>query len=108
MRPRAQVYGKVGDLPTHLFLKPLEEGEEVTIEIEKGRNVIVKLCSVLPADADGVRQVIMELDGERWFVPITDHSVESTSTSRVKAKAPGEVCATLAPSRGIARLLTHG
>jgi len=86
-----EVYGEVGDLPTNLFLKPMEEGEEVTITLEKGRDVIVKLVSLPPADADGIRKVIMELNGERWFVPITDSNVAADVSKREKATGPGEV-----------------
>jgi len=85
------VYGDVGELPTHLFLKPMKEGEEVELEIERGRTFIVKLVSMPPPDADGMRQMIFELNGERWFVPITDNSVESATSKREKASGPGSV-----------------
>ena len=86
-----EVYGDVGALPTHLFLKPLKEGEEVNIAIEKGRDVLVKMVSIPPPDSDGIRQIIMELNGERWFVPITDHTIASDLVKREKANGPGEV-----------------
>jgi pyruvate carboxylase len=66
------VYGEVEVLPTNLFLKPMKEGDEVTLEISKGRQFFIKLVSLPPPSADGIRQVIMELNGERWFVAITD------------------------------------
>jgi len=89
------VYGEVKALPTHLFLKPMEEGQEVTLELEKGKNLLIKMVAVPPANADGIRQVIMELNGERWFVPITDNSVESATAKREKAGAPGTVGSTM-------------
>jgi len=67
------VYGEVEVLPTTLFLKPMKEGDEVTLEISKGRQFFIKLVSLPPPSADGIRQVIMELNGERWFVGITDN-----------------------------------
>jgi len=85
------VYGDVGELPTHLFLKPMKEGEEVELELEKGRTFIIKMVSMPPPDADGIRQMIFELNGERWFVPITDNSVESGIAKREKAVGPGAV-----------------
>ena len=66
------VYGEVEVLPTNLFLKPMKEGDEVTLELSKGRQFFIKLVSLPPPSKDGVRQVIMELNGERWFVGITD------------------------------------
>ena len=35
--------------------------------------------------------MIFELNGERWFVPITDHSIESADAKREKASGPGQV-----------------
>ena len=81
----------MGELPTHLFLKPLEEGQEVALEMTKGREVLVKLVSLPPPDAEGNRQLIFELNGERWFVPITDTSVISDVARREKASGPGEI-----------------
>jgi len=89
------IYGEVENLPTHLFLKPMAEGQEVSLEFEKGKTLLVKMVAVPPANDDGIRQVIMELNGERWFVPVTDHSVESATTKREKAGAPGTVGATM-------------
>ena len=89
------VYGDVGDLPTHLFLKPLAEGEEVELDMQRGKKFLVKLVSKGTPNADGIRQVIMELNGERWFLPVTDASVEETMVRREKAGAPGTVGATM-------------
>jgi len=86
-----EVYGDVGDLPTHLFLKPMKEGEEVTLNLEIGRDVIVKMVSLPPPDSDGIRKVILELNGERWFVPITDNNVDSDVARREKAQGPGQI-----------------
>jgi pyruvate carboxylase len=89
------IFGEVSDLPTDLFLKPMQEGEEVTLQTAVGKTFIIKMVSMPPPNEEGIRQVIMELNGERWFVPITDASVESTKLRREKAGAPGTVGATM-------------
>ena len=67
-------------------------GDEVELTIEEGRAFLIKLVSKPPADADGISQVIMEINGERWFVPVTDHSVETAASRREKAgSAPGNI-----------------
>jgi pyruvate carboxylase len=86
-----EVFGDVAMLPTHLFLKPMTEGEEVTVPVDVGREVIVKMVSVPPPDSEGIRKVIMELNGERWFVPITDQTAANEVSRREKAVAPGDV-----------------
>jgi len=66
-------------------------GEEVDFEIEKGRSILIKLVSKGEPDEDGIRECIMELNGERWFTKVTDQNVESLSSRREKATGPGQV-----------------
>jgi pyruvate carboxylase len=88
----AEIYGEVEELPTDLFLKPMVEGQEVELNLEKGKSVIIKLVSMPPPDADGSRMMIFELNGERWFVPVTDNSALSDVERREKATGtPGAV-----------------
>ena len=85
------VYGQVGDLPTHLFLNPLVEGDEVMFPFADGRDVILKLVSLGQATDDGTRVVTFEVNGERWFMPVTDKSQEVAGARREKAADPGDV-----------------
>ena len=85
------VYGEVGNLPTHLFLNPLKEGDEVTLNLDNGRDVIVKLVSLGQVSEDGTRSVTFEVNGERWFMPVTDQSQEVAGARREKATNPGDV-----------------
>lgn len=79
------VYGEVSKLPTDLFLNPLSEGDEVDIELKKGERVIVKLVSIGAPRDDGTRQVTFEMNGERWFMPVTDQTVIQDADVRRKA-----------------------
>ena len=74
-----------------LSLRPLSEGQEIEFELEPGRSCLIKMVAIPPPDSNGVRQVIMELNGERWFVPITDNSVVSDVQRREKASGEGEI-----------------
>mmetsp|Transcript_30589 Transcript_30589/g.64716 ORF Transcript_30589/g.64716 Transcript_30589/m.64716 type:complete len:1244 (+) Transcript_30589:117-3848(+) len=85
------VYGEVSTLPTDLFLNPMQEGDEVNIELKKGERVIVKLVSIQPARSDGLRTVTFEVNGERWFMPVTDLNVIQDGDVRRKASGPNEV-----------------
>ncbi|KAL3910704.1 MAG: hypothetical protein SGPRY_008961, partial [Prymnesium sp.] len=68
------IFGDVGELSTELFLYPMKLGQESELELETGYTFLVKLVSIGDPDASGIRQVIFELNGERWFVPVTDKS----------------------------------
>ena len=67
----------------------------MSLELEKGKSLLVKLVSIPPPNEDGIRQVIMELNGERWFVSITDEKAGAAVRRREKAGAPGTVGATM-------------
>jgi len=86
-----KVYGSVGKLPSDLFLNPMSEGDEVEFELKPGERVIVKLDSIQPARADGKRSLQFEVNGERWFISVTDQSVGQDADSRRKAEGPNEV-----------------
>ena len=85
------IYGEVSKLPTDLFLTPMKEGDEADFELEEGKRVIIKLVSIAPPRDDGSRTVTFEINGERWFMPVTDQSVITDGTVRRKASGAGEV-----------------
>lgn len=85
------VYGEVGDLPTHLFLNPMKEGDEIELDQGEGRVYLIKLISLGHMQKDGTRTVTFEVNGERWIMPVTDNSQALTGTSREKAVGPGAI-----------------
>jgi len=84
-------YGEVANLPTHLFLNPMKPGDEVEVELGVGKMLIVKLVSIQDLREDGTRLVIFEVNGEPWYMPITDTLTEGERTVQEKAKEPGDV-----------------
>ena len=85
------VYGDIEDLSTHLFLNPMSEGDEVEFNFSEGREYLVKLVSQGNLRDDGTRVVTFEVNGERWFMPVTDHTQETEGTKKEKATEPGQV-----------------
>ncbi|HEY5632447.1 MAG TPA: pyruvate carboxylase [Burkholderiaceae bacterium] len=57
-------YGDVSVLPTQTFFYGMVEREEVAIEIDPGKTLIVRLQGAAPADEDGVVRVFFELNGQ--------------------------------------------
>ena len=96
-----KVYGEVETLPTELFLKPMREGEEVLLEMEPGRRFYVKMLSIPPPDVNGCRQVIMEVNGERWFLPITDTAFVQGNVVRREKAADDDPGSIGAPTPGV-------
>lgn len=78
-------YGNVSVLDTPTFLYGMRLGEEIEVEIEKGKTLMVKLVSIGQAQPDGTRTVYFELNGQSREVIIKDESIKTTAVSRVKA-----------------------
>ena len=83
-------YGNISVLDTPTFLYGMRLGEEIEIEIETGKTLIVKLVSIGHAQADGTRVVYFELNGQPREVFIKDESIKSTVVARLKADPKNE------------------
>ncbi|NIK10655.1 pyruvate carboxylase [Alkalibacillus almallahensis] len=77
-------YGDVSVLDTPSFLYGLRLGEEIAVEIEQGKTLMVKLVSVGEAQKDGTRVVYFELNGQPREVIVRDESVQDVTQARVK------------------------
>ena len=80
-----QEYSDVSVLPTPVFFYGLDIGDEVTIDIEAGKTLIVKLNAIGRVREDGTRHIYFELNGEPRSTTIKDLSVEADDSSHVKA-----------------------
>ena len=78
-------FGDVSVLPTPAFFYGLRPREEISVEIEEGKVLIIRLISVGEPDKDGRRPVTYELNGITREVFIQDKGVAVTAKSRPKA-----------------------
>jgi pyruvate carboxylase len=80
-----QRHGDVSVLPTPTFLYGMEAGEEIAIDIEPGKTLIIKFLTVGEPHADGTRGVFFELNGQPREVTVTDNSLVNEATIAAKA-----------------------
>lgn len=75
-------------------------GEEIKVEIEQGKMLVIKLVHIGEANADGIRTVSFEFNGLPREIDIKDRNVKATNISRKKADKAnqGEIGATLSGS----------
>lgn len=78
-------YSDVSILPTPNFFYGLEPGEEIAIDIEPGKTLIIKYLTTSSPHADGTRTVFFELNGQPREVSVKDESVETKGESHPKA-----------------------
>ncbi len=92
-----QAYGDSSILPTWAFLYGLEPGEEIAVDIEPGKTLIVRLLTVGDPHEDGRRTVFFELNGQPREVTVTDRALEPETPRRRKAdpENPAHVAASM-------------
>ncbi|HEY1189835.1 MAG TPA: pyruvate carboxylase, partial [Gemmata sp.] len=114
-------YSDLSVLPTPEFFFGMAKGEEVSIEIEPGKTLIIKFLTVGEPQPDGRRIVYFELNGQPREVGVVDRSLgagavkarlkaESGNAKHIAAPMPGAVVAVgVAPGEEVAagaKLLT--
>ncbi|HEU4419253.1 MAG TPA: pyruvate carboxylase [Planctomycetota bacterium] len=95
-------YGDVSILPTPAYFYGLEKGQEVWIEIEPGKTLVVSLEAKGEPDAEGDVTVYFKLNGQNRQVTVPDRSLVKDAEARRRADpaAAGEVGAPM-PGRVI-------
>jgi pyruvate carboxylase len=78
-------YDDLSVLPTPAFFYGMKPGEEITVNLEPGKTLYIRLISVGPVDDEGKRVVAFELNGMPRQVVIEDKSVQPRVKSRPKA-----------------------
>ena len=97
---RVHDFGDVSVLDTPTFFFGMKIGEEIKVEIEQGKMLVIKLVHIGEANADGIRTVSFEFNGLPREIDIKDRNVKATNISRKKADKAnqGEIGATLSGS----------
>ncbi len=80
-------YSDVSVLPTPAFFYGLQPGEEISVSIEEGKVLFIKLINAGAPDKEGRRIVNYELNGMPRETLVYDKSVAPKTKARVKADA---------------------
>jgi len=96
----AREYGDVSVLPTSAFFYGLKPAEEISVDIEEGKTLFVRLVNVGEPDKDGRRPVSYELNGITRVAHIQDKTAKAEKKSRAKAD-PNDPLQAGAPIPGI-------
>lgn len=83
-------YGPVSVLPTRVFFYGMTLDEERTIELERGKSLVIRLTTIGETDEEGEVPVFFELNGQPRFIKVPNRSVVSKPRSRRKAEEGNE------------------
>jgi len=102
-------FGDVSILPTPVFFYGMEAGQEISVDIERGKTLIVRYVATSEVHEDGTRTVFFELNGLPRSVRVQDRSqvakrapqrkAEVGNAKQVGAPMPGTI-ATIAVTVG--------
>jgi pyruvate carboxylase len=79
-------YSDTSVLPTPVFFYGMEPGEEVSVDIEQGKTLIIKFLTVSDPHPDGRRLIFFELNGQPREVLVEDRALGGPAKVRAKAE----------------------
>jgi pyruvate carboxylase len=92
-------YGDTSVFPSDVYFFGMKPSQEITLEIEPGKTLIIKFLAVGEADSEGGRPVFFELNGVPRQVRVQDRHLKQSKESRVTAD-PDNVGHIAAPMPG--------
>ncbi len=92
-------FGDVSTLPTSVFFYGMDPGQEINIDLERGKTLIVRYVTTSDAHEDGTRTVFFELNGQPRPIRMADRNqvakrppprkIEPGNAKHVGAPMPG-------------------
>ena len=84
---RHDMYGPVRTLPTSVFFHGMEPGEEIEVEIDPGKTLVVQMQALGDTGEDGEVRVFFELNGQPRVIRVPDRKAKAGVVRQVKADA---------------------
>ncbi|TCK60032.1 pyruvate carboxylase [Seleniivibrio woodruffii] len=93
----ANEYGDASIFDTRAFFYPMHQEEEIEVDIEEGKTLIIRYINISEPDEKGRRKVYFELNGQPRSVTVKDEKLSSVIKSNAKGDIsdPKDVCATM-------------
>ncbi|MEM7301389.1 MAG: pyruvate carboxylase [Pseudomonadota bacterium] len=100
-----RAYGPISVLPTPVYFYGMEQGEEIFVNIEQGKTLVIRLLAVTDTNEKGMVTVFFEINGQPRRIKVPDRAHGSSgSTARPKAD-PNNESHVAAPMPGVVSTL---
>ena len=88
-------FGRLDILSTPVYFYGMTPGQEISVEIDAGKALVIRLMTVGEADERGEREVFFELNGQPRVIAVADKSVAPSvqANERANLDDPGQVAA---------------
>jgi pyruvate carboxylase len=101
----ADLYGPVGVLPTPVFFYGLPAGEEVPVELEKGKTLVIRTQAIGETDEQGFVRVFFELNGQPRMAKVPDRAHGAAGAAARRKAEDGNPAHVAAPMPGVVSTL---
>jgi pyruvate carboxylase len=78
-------YDNLTNLPTKNFFYGMERGEEIAVELDKGKTLLITLDSVSKPNSVGIVTVYFKVNGQGRTVKVRDESIKVVTVQNTKA-----------------------
>ena len=95
-----RAHGDVSVLPTPVFLYGLARDDELFVDIERGKTLVIRFLATGEADDEGKRTIFFELNGQPRQVKVTDRALAPSGPAKRMA-AEGDPAHVPAPMPGL-------
>jgi pyruvate carboxylase len=100
-----ETYGPVSVLPTPVYFYGMKPQDEIFVDIEKGKTLVIRCFAIGEVDDKGMVTVFFELNGQPRRIKVPDRA-HGASASRARRKAePGNEAHVGAPMPGVVSAL---
>jgi pyruvate carboxylase len=82
---RHKQYGPVRTLPTPVFFYGMQPGDEISVEIDPGKTLEIRLQAVGETTEDGEVKVFFELNGQPRVIRVPNRAIKAKTAARPKA-----------------------
>ena len=79
--------GVVSVVPTPTYFYGMTQGQEISVDIDRGKALVIRYLALGEPDSDGRRNVFFELNGQPRTVEVADKSAADTGIRHPKADA---------------------
>ena len=82
-----KTYGDVSTIPTPPFFYGMRGNDEITVQIGKGKTILVRLLYVSSPNEDGICTAYFRLNGQTRSIEIKDEHIQVTKVAHLKVSS---------------------
>ncbi|MFA6155853.1 pyruvate carboxylase [Mesorhizobium sp.] len=96
-----ETYGPVSVLPTPTYFYGMKPEDEIFVDIEKGKTLVVRCLAIGDVDDKGMVTVFFELNGQPRRIKVPDRSHDAGASKARRKAEPGNEAHVGAPMPGV-------